>query len=151
MKRRDFSNERSRRFFYFWKGEGEDMTKYYMKGTPFWKLERMMMRAPGNIHCEMEDKEKMKDYECGNCDYYIQDQPCTMVECKCLPERLKEGDLTLGRLAWTLYTSNAAVLGGGRHALSALSLQLQNTQNLTVTADDVDALLVGGDDPAGRS
>ena len=110
MKRRDFSKERSRRFFCFWKGEGEDMPKYYMKGTPFWQLERMMMRAPGNIHCEMEDKEKMKAYECGNCDYYIQNQPCTMVECKCLPERLEEGDLTLDRLARTLYKSNPAVL-----------------------------------------
>lgn len=86
------------------------MTRYYMKGTPFWKLERMMMWTSGNVHCETDNEEKRKTFECVNCDHFIKDQTCKMVECKRLPDRLKEGNVTLGRLAWTLYKSNPAVL-----------------------------------------
>lgn len=69
-----------------------------------------MMRAPGDIPCELENEEIMKTFELDNCDYFIQDQPCKMVECKFLPVHLKEGDITLGRLTWTLYKSSPAVL-----------------------------------------
>ena len=86
------------------------MTKYYMKGTPFWKLERMMMRAPGDVHGEEDEQNRRKMFECGDCDFYIQNQPCALVDCKRLPARLMGGDITLDRLARTLYKSNPNVL-----------------------------------------
>lgn len=79
------------------------MTRYFMRNTPYYSTEVMMMTVPGfkprGRGYVNTFKYKAEDVACDLCLYYDKKNPCQITECVCLEERVEAGVLTLEELA----------------------------------------------------
>ena len=76
------------------------MSRYFMRDTPQWAMERLMMSQPGHkprrggIY-RNQFHYTPKDVECKYCQNYARKNPCLLCECTCLEERIEAGVLSL--------------------------------------------------------
>ena len=76
------------------------MSRYFMRDTPLWAMERLMMSQPGHkprrggIY-RNQFHYTPKDVECEYCQNYARKNPCLLCECTCLEERIEAGVLNL--------------------------------------------------------
>ena len=76
------------------------MSRYFMRDTPLWAMERLMMSQPGHkprrggIY-RNQFHYTPKDVECEYCQNYARKNPCLLCECTCLEERIEAGVLSL--------------------------------------------------------
>ena len=76
------------------------MPRYFMRDTPLWAMERMMMSQPGHKPrgggmYRSPFYYTPKDVECEYCQNYDRKNPCLLCVCTCLKERIEAGVLGL--------------------------------------------------------
>ena len=86
------------------------MSRYFMRDTPLWAMERLMMSQPGHkprrggIY-RNQFHYTPKDVECEYCQNYARKNPCLLCECTCLEERIEAGVLELNEFVRDCFAS----------------------------------------------
>ena len=76
------------------------MPRYFMRDTPLWAMERVMMSQPGHKPrgggmYRSQFHYTPKDVECEYCQNYDRKNPCLLCACTCLKKRIEAGFLNL--------------------------------------------------------
>lgn len=86
------------------------MSRYFMRDTPLWAMERLMMSQPGHKPrgggmYRSQFHYTPKDVECEYCQNYDRKNPCLLCACTCLKERIEAGVLNLSEFVWDCFAS----------------------------------------------
>ena len=79
------------------------MTRYFMRDTPLYQMEQMMMTPPNfrprghGLH-PSRFHYQAKDVECRYCTNHEQDRLCPLCECICLRDRINAGTISLAEI-----------------------------------------------------
>lgn len=79
------------------------MTRYFMRDTPLYQMEQMMMTPPhfkprGHGLRRPTFHYQSEDVDCQYCTNYSKENPCPLCECTCLGERIETGSLSLAKV-----------------------------------------------------
>lgn len=88
------------------------MTRYFMRDTPLYQMEQMMMTPPNfrprghGLH-PSRFHYQAKDVECRYCTNHEQDRLCPLCECICLRDRIDAGhESVLQRYSKTVFAAS---------------------------------------------